>query len=506
MEPSIEVNVSMVENKEEVRGLLQPSATEDDDLYDDDLDDIMQNGASIVHHYSQFEKKKRWAILLLMLLGIILVANSVAGESKTSSDTLYDKRTVDDRIPAPTTSVGILESVDDSALGQEEEMATASPSMAPTATSTFLPTIATHSSMDASGVSSSVCLELPLSSEEGGKHQRWRCLMEGRFGNGGTWVPWKEANAIAQQAGRPGQNDWQGDNGWAWGHPACPACALDSSLGREEFCSALDKLNIRSIVAVGDSIQASFCNAIGRIIRQTLWRSTSNIDTTIACSGEGYEPFEVTFLYRRNDHLTTDESSKCLPTGGGGINKCGPWTNDFNTTVAALEEGERMLLLINAGPHFHGVDHFENTLVRVGDWVQREFLDKGLGIAVWRNTPPGHHNCSAYNEPVTVAEYESTFGNDTWNLAYEKEQQYAWRFFRRYNEISEAILRRDYPCLRTLDVASSTRLRPDHHKSPTDCLHYGEKGPRGPTFEWARLLHAHLMTIADWATRDKCLL
>ena len=358
----------------------------------------------------------------------------------------------------------------------------------------------------------------PESDPEAYADQRWRCLQQGRFDHDGSWMSTEEANEISTMALFPNQtittstlSTWKGDHDFAWGHPNCRPCALDPSFDKTAWCSVMARLNIRSLFAVGDSLQASFCNALGGILGISLWMAANSINNTIHCPANHDSSLPASWLYRHDEFnvdfqyagdyelfLYNQKTDTWLIR----------WLDLYEQALSKVDKskGERMLFLANAGPHFHSVDSFNQTFHIAADWIQNEFLNKGNGIAVWRNTPTGHHECEKYDAPISVEEYQQTFGNDAWMLRHEHEEEYTWRLFARYNDITSALLSSDYVCVRQLDVVSSTRLRPDHHKSPgTDCLHYPERPPNGPTMEWNRLLYAHLDAIGRSADWDDCL-
>ena len=517
---------------------------------DDDNDDDENDNVSRHHHYWKEQNKQssqpscRPATVLVMT-GILLVLTGTL-LSPLLLPSRQSSRPIEVVENAPRTPETVISSYssdsEDNKVSENTEVVTMT--VPPTVAPTVPPTVAPMKNVTATNdnkrkddkkkekkekdipirVDNNVCLETPVGNHDADAQaeQRHRCLVQGRFGGAGAWMPPDQANNISfYQAERPGMRDWQGSFGWAWGHKDCPACALDSSLKRAEICHVMARLDIRSLFLVGDSLQATFCNSLGYIMKQKLWYLAGDVSSRIECSqddleGTKYKPFNVSFIYRRNDLLTTDSNPHCtaptLPHPGNNgternldINRCQKWIEDFNTTVKTLQQDrKRMLLILNAGAHIHKPDLFEAVATNLATWVQREFLDKGYGIAVWRNTPQGHYDCHNYKEPVSRVEYKATFGSDTWNLKHKQEKDFTWRFMQEYNEMSLEILQRISPCLRTLDVATATQLRPDHHKSSQDCLHYGEKPPVGPPLEWVRLLYTHLVTLADSASHDEC--
>ena len=103
-------------------------------------------------------------------------------------------------------------------------------------------------------------------------------------------------------------------------------------------------------------------------------------------------------------------------------------------------------------------------------------------LLIWRNTPPGHPNCSQYSAPL----------NETQPL---NDLPYGWGHFAAQNSAVKHRIRRRHPSVVYLDVAAPTALRPDRHASAKDCLHYAYFAP-SPLETWARLLF-NALTLHD---------
>ncbi|CAI5975703.1 unnamed protein product [Closterium sp. NIES-64] len=103
-------------------------------------------------------------------------------------------------------------------------------------------------------------------------------------------------------------------------------------------------------------------------------------------------------------------------------------------------------------------------------------------LIIWRNTPPGHANCSGQKTPLKKRQ-------DPGILPYN------WDKFARQNKLAEVIVKRYGAAY--MDVDSMTALRADGHKefvpavNKVDCLHYCHPGPLDGWVE-------HLYNTLSW--------
>jgi hypothetical protein len=133
------------------------------------------------------------------------------------------------------------------------------------------------------------------------------------------------------------------------------------------------------------------------------------------------------------------------------------------------------IIVYNRGAHVTPDWLLLRDVSAVADVVAARFL---AALLVWRNTPPGHANCSAASGPLAAPQPPAGL-------------PFGWGAFAAQNAAVRDRLRRRHPRVVYLDVATATALRPDKHASATDCLHYRFFAP-GPVEHWVRLLQGVL--------------
>lgn len=152
------------------------------------------------------------------------------------------------------------------------------------------------------------------------------------------------------------------------------------------------------------------------------------------------------------------------------------WTTFPAFLDAAVARGLRPdVVVYNRGAHVTPDWLLLKDVTTVADYVSTSFPG---ALLIWRNTPPGHANCSAAAGPLSAP--QPTAG-----------LPYGWGAFAAQNAAVRDRLRRRHPRVVYLDVATATALRPDKHASATDCLHYRFFAP-GPLEHWVRLLQGVL--------------
>eukprot|EP00271_Cylindrocystis_brebissonii_P014536 TRINITY_DN358_c3_g1_i2.p1 TRINITY_DN358_c3_g1~~TRINITY_DN358_c3_g1_i2.p1 ORF type:complete len:544 (-),score=90.62 TRINITY_DN358_c3_g1_i2:1331-2962(-) len=149
--------------------------------------------------------------------------------------------------------------------------------------------------------------------------------------------------------------------------------------------------------------------------------------------------------------------------------------------MSQLREWNPDILLLNRGAHYSDDDDFEEG-VREALWAARIALPEAL--IVWRNTPPGHVNCTSYTAPLTERQPGSILPRD-----------YHWADFARQNELVKDILAEVGAVY--LDVDYSSALMPMGHFGVNrdgyeDCLHYCEPGPLDT---WVKLFYNYLKAL-----------
>lgn len=132
------------------------------------------------------------------------------------------------------------------------------------------------------------------------------------------------------------------------------------------------------------------------------------------------------------------------------------------------------VIIFNRGPHYTPLDQFERGLQSTSRLLRMMYPNK---LLIYRNTPPGHNNCTIYKAPLKGRQ-------DPANLPYN------WGKFREQNERARGIV--EALGIVYMDVDTMTALRADGHKgfwpelNLMDCLHYCHPGPID---SWVELLY-----------------
>ncbi|CAI5471061.1 unnamed protein product [Closterium sp. Yama58-4] len=149
-----------------------------------------------------------------------------------------------------------------------------------------------------------------------------------------------------------------------------------------------------------------------------------------------------------------------------------PWSR-----MEVIREAD--VIIINRGPHYEEDELYAPVLERALMYLRSRFPEK---LIIWRNTPPGHANCSGQKTPLKKRQ-------DPGILPYN------WDKFARQNKLAEVIVKRYGAAY--MDVDSMTALRADGHKefvpavNKVDCLHYCHPGPLDGWVE-------HLYNTLSW--------
>lgn len=119
------------------------------------------------------------------------------------------------------------------------------------------------------------------------------------------------------------------------------------------------------------------------------------------------------------------------------------------------------VIVINRGAHFQMLPFFARDLEAACRFLRFTFPDK---LIIFRNTAPGHPNCTLYKEPLT--ERQDLSNGKGW---------YQWAYFREENERAKSIVE-SYGIV-YMDVDAQTQFRADGHLGHNkvgvaDCLHY----------------------------------
>ncbi|CAI7881564.1 unnamed protein product [Closterium sp. NIES-54] len=137
------------------------------------------------------------------------------------------------------------------------------------------------------------------------------------------------------------------------------------------------------------------------------------------------------------------------------------------------------ILVMNRGAHYAGDDVFVPELRETILALRMHFPD---ALIVYRNTPPGHANCTQYWEPISKRQEPETL-------------PYNWGDFVRQNEMAREIVEAAGAVY--LDVDTMTALRADGHvgknrRYKVDCLHYCLPGPIDL---WTKMLYNVLLEL-----------
>lgn len=237
--------------------------------------------------------------------------------------------------------------------------------------------------------------------------------------------------------------EWEPDRG-------DPLKRLDRAL----FCQKLLGLGLGRVHIVGDSM--SFQHFLSMYM---LVDGTNDLATMPSSWGDGgYQknitcadlagPQNVSMRFNRNDLLTRC-SNKPM---------CGDWATEF------LSYQRKTLLILNMGAHLHSTKMFTAYIKDLYKWLKPALHTRSnQDVVFFRTTASGHVNCQAHLKPLPCVELFKT------------TTMYDWNGFSSYNQIAADLFSKaesEVPNLFMLNVDPMTKLRPDHHKSGNDCLHY----------------------------------
>jgi hypothetical protein len=249
---------------------------------------------------------------------------------------------------------------------------------------------------------------------------------------------------------------------WIW--VPDDACDLPlPMLSAAMFCASLAG---QRVLLVGDSITGQFYYNVGSFVESHGLRSGS---TTVACDShpelspgeQGCSGMKICngaaeLVFVRNDHLRLRQRVR-------------DW-RDYPVNVLlhpismVLSSMRPTIVIMNRGAHFSPDEEYlpglQDAVATVRETVP------GATILL-RSTPMGHFDCSSWSRPATRLEAEA--------LRLAAPASYHWGDFGRQNALMAGVAR-DSGAL-FLHVAKLTSLRPDHHASAQDCLHYAMGGP-----------------------------
>ncbi|CAI5976312.1 unnamed protein product [Closterium sp. NIES-64] len=118
------------------------------------------------------------------------------------------------------------------------------------------------------------------------------------------------------------------------------------------------------------------------------------------------------------------------------------------------------VVVVNRGAHFIGGKDFERSVPAALSFLRKKLPD---ALIIWRNTPPGHANCTTYIGPIKKRQNPEIL-------------PFHWDMFTRQNKLVRGMMHEMGAVY--MDVDTATALRPDSHKGFVeergilDCLHY----------------------------------
>eukprot|EP01018_Ginkgo_biloba_P011967 Gb_31174 [translate_table: standard] len=135
--------------------------------------------------------------------------------------------------------------------------------------------------------------------------------------------------------------------------------------------------------------------------------------------------------------------------------------------IHLLRQWDIKILLLNRGAHFEADDIYVRSLNQLFSFLHAHHPNL---LVFFRNTPPGHVNCSTYRAPISQRQ-QLKGENDQWH----------WGEFQRQNDLAKKIVEAaEYVYM---DVDAMLSIRPDGHTNENDCLHYCLPGPLDAVIE-----------------------
>lgn len=265
---------------------------------------------------------------------------------------------------------------------------------------------------------------------------------------------------------------------WVWrSNNSCPLIVLN----RDDLCRLIGANG--NVLVVGDSINhllqwSLLNNLLKNGSKQQVVASSSSCRTCEGfevCSdvlGGAGKGFKVGFV--RNDrisaisHVNNDTWKNFLEW---------PWLH-------LLKDWNIKLLLINKGAHYEADEIYVKSLRQTFSVLQALHPDL---LVIFRNTPPGHINCSTYHGPISQRQ-EIKLDGDNW--------KWHWHEFLRQNGIAKKIV--EDAGYVYMDVDAMLSKRPDGHINQKDCLHYCLPGPMDSVIE---LFYNVLLLLRSHNTR-----
>lgn len=329
----------------------------------------------------------------------------------------------------------------------------------------------------------------------------------------GYWRKLNDSELVIKRAmyATPIQLKWM-DN-YTWEVPAQNGCPPFIEFDNAGFCNAV---NGRDIILVGDSLTNLYANALlmltwGRLRSGAIPKGPFPYVAPFhgpieGCVDWGMIPMKFANLHNfARGHLKLSNevgqgmrvSSLCNTTGKWSCNHVIVTPGSVVDRIYGVDEfldvwapahGMRSdIIILNMGAHW-APD--EELLFQVKSVLIAVTKAHPYALVVWRNTVPGHINCSTATRPLVKPQNISMF-NPEWH----------WNDFDRQNSLIRKLILDQFSGVVYMDVYTATVLRPDLHvsyfKNPpdnTDCLHYRSSMP-SPTDHWVRMLYNVLIQL-----------
>eukprot|EP01018_Ginkgo_biloba_P011965 Gb_31173 [translate_table: standard] len=250
---------------------------------------------------------------------------------------------------------------------------------------------------------------------------------------------------------------------WVWrSNDTCPMITLN----RDELCRLIGPNG--NVLIVGDSInhllQSSLINNLLRnrsdpqvaeaAASAPSCRTCPGVDVCSDVLGTG-KGFKVGFVRNDRISLISNVSNDM-------------WKNFLEWPwIHLLRQWDIKILLLNRGAHFEADDIYVRSLNQLFSFLHAHHPNL---LVFFRNTPPGHVNCSTYRAPISQRQ-QLKGENDQWH----------WGEFQRQNDLAKKIVEAaEYVYM---DVDAMLSIRPDGHTNENDCLHYCLPGPLDAVIE-----------------------
>lgn len=336
----------------------------------------------------------------------------------------------------------------------------------------------------------------------------------------GFWRRLNESELLVKREwyATPVQMKWM-DN-FTWEVKPQPGCPPFLEFDNAAFCAAVGG---RDIVLIGDSLTNLYANAL---LMLTWGRSRGSEalprgrfpyvapfhGPLLGCLDWDTQPMKFVNLHNfARGHLKLAAEVALHPRISGLCNRTGSWACKHVTLTPGSEEDRIYgvdefldswapshglvpgVVVLNMGAHWEP----DNVLLpQVRGALTAALTALPDALIVWRNTAPGHVNCSTATSPLKIPQDLSSF-----------HPEWHWDDFARQNARVRAMIAAEFPTVVYMDIFTATVLRPDLHvsyfKNPpddSDCLHYRSSMP-APTDHWVRVLYNVL--VQDYRRRPK---